>query len=289
MLTQETGIDLQYDRPGGFGLCISEEEVADRREKLQYLADAPGTNFTYEMLDRDAVKEAFPMIGDAVIGASYSPYDGHVNSLRLFRALHAAFHQFGGRYEPNHPVGGIRHEGGMFFVAAGPQRFEAPRLILAAGNGTRDLARMVGIDAPVGPQRGQVMVTAKVKPFLHHPLSLIRQTGEGGVMIGDSKEDTGFDDGTTPQVMKALAERAALTFPVLRDVPIVRTWAGLRVMSDDGFPVYQESETCPGAFVTCVHSGVTLAAAHAGPLADAIAGGGLTGESANFGTERFHV
>ena len=38
-------------------------------------------------------------------------------------------------------------------------------------------------------------------------------------------------------------------------------------MTQDGFPIYDQSATHPGAFVACCHSGVTLAANHALTLA----------------------
>ncbi|MFP3336389.1 FAD-dependent oxidoreductase, partial [Pseudomonas sp. SIMBA_064] len=72
-----------------------------------------------------------------------------------------------------------------------------------------------------------------------------------------------------------LADRALRTLPALREVRVVRSWAALRGMSQDGFPIYQQSETCPGAFVATCHSGVTLAAAHALKLAPMIAAGKL--------------
>ncbi len=64
-------------------------------------------------------------------------------------------------------------------------------------------------------------------------------------------------------------------FPALGGARVVRAWAGLRVMTPDGFPVYEQSASHPGAFVASCHSGVTLAAAHAYALAPAVAGGGL--------------
>ena len=289
VLTQEPGVDLQYSRPGGYHFCLSDDELAQRRNQMESLATAPGSDFIYEMLDHKALKDRFPLLGDAVVGGSYSPLDGHVNSLRLFRAMHTAFQAFGGTYEPNQRVGAIDNAAGTFTVTASGGRFTAPRVVLAAGNGTQALAPMVGMKAPIGPERGQILVTAKVQRFLDAPTALLRQTGEGSVLIGDSKEETGFEDWTTPRIMQALASRAVATFPVLRDVAVVRTWAGLRVMSPDGFPVYQQSEKCPGAFVACVHSGVTLAAAHAGPLADAIAAGALPDALEPFTAERFDV
>jgi glycine/D-amino acid oxidase-like deaminating enzyme len=56
---------------------------------------------------------------------------------------------------------------------------------------------------------------------------------------------------------------------------VVRSWAGIRVMPQDGFPIYDQSETHPGAFVTCCHSGVTLASNHAFEVARMIAAGAL--------------
>jgi glycine/D-amino acid oxidase-like deaminating enzyme len=77
------------------------------------------------------------------------------------------------------------------------------------------------------------------------------------------------------------------TFPVLRDASVVRTWAGLRVMSPDGFPIYEQSAVYPGAFAVTCHSGVTLAGAHALALAPAILGGALPAEFAAFSSSRF--
>jgi len=53
----------------------------------------------------------------------------------------------------------------------------------------------------------------------------------------------------------------------------VRAWGALRVMSPDGFPIYQQSETQPGAFVVTCHSGVTLAPHHAFAIAPWVLGG----------------
>ena len=46
----------------------------------------------------------------------------------------------------------------------------------------------------------------------------------------------------------------------------------LRVLTPDGLPIYQESPTCPGAFLVTCHSGITLAAAHARLLPDWLEG-----------------
>src|SRR5690606_36825631 len=141
--------------------------------------------------------------------------------------------------------------------------FQSAKVVLAAGHGIPRLAATLGLNVPTTPERGQIIVTERVRPFLPLPLHTIRQTAEGSLMIGDTKEDVGFDDGTTLDGSVALAARAVRQFPDLADIRMVRTWGALRVLPPDKFPIYDESETCPGAFVATMHSGVTLAAAHA--------------------------
>jgi hypothetical protein len=60
-------------------------------------------------------------------------------------------------------------------------------------------------------------------------------------------------------------------------------------MPKDGFPIYDQSATCPGAFVTCCHSGVTLASNHAYEIAPMVAAGALDTTSVSaFSAKRFH-
>jgi glycine/D-amino acid oxidase-like deaminating enzyme len=109
-------------------------------------------------------------------------------------------------------------------------------------------------------------------------------------MLGDSQEEAGLDATVGQPVISVLADRAQRMFPKLGSLNIVRTWAALRVMTKDGFPIYDQSTRCPGAFVATCHSGVTLAAAHALELAPLIAAGQLPAERfQTFSSRRFHV
>jgi glycine/D-amino acid oxidase-like deaminating enzyme len=59
-------------------------------------------------------------------------------------------------------------------------------------------------------------------------------------------------------------------------------------MPKDGFPIYDQSETHPGAFVACCHSGVTLAANHAFEIARMVQHGALEPELVGaFSARRF--
>jgi len=202
--------------------------------------------------------------------------------------LHAGLERLGGSYLPGRTIDAIE-PGVDFSVRSGTERFVGRRLVIAAGLGSRALAPLVGLDMPVHPERGQVLVTERLRPLLDYTCHTIRQTPEGSVMLGDSKEDAGFDTGTTVSVTQGLAARAATVFPSLADAQVVRTWGALRVMTPDGFPIYQQSERHPGAFAATCHSGVTLAGAHALALAPAIMAGSLPDDLASFTSRRFDV
>lgn len=291
LLKQETGLDVCFQRPGGFHLALSEKELEARANVLKRLHNQPGiVEYKTEILDHSQVARMLPDIGPEVVGASYCPLDGHVNSLRLFRTLHTAINERGVRYMPSHRVENITREGGEFQLHTAQGVIRAGKVALAAGNANMRLAPMVGLEAPMKPERGQIVVTERLRPFLNYPVVTLRQTDEGTVMIGDSKEESTDPRGLTIGVSSTEAERAVRQFPLLRNVNVVRTWSAIRVMTQDGFPIYDQSETHPGAFVLCCHSGVTLCANHALTVAPMIARGALDKSLvAPFSARRFHV
>lgn len=272
-LSDEAEMPLFYSRPGGFIVCLSEDELEQRAFALRRLHNIAPDTASFEILDHAQMKKMMPGIGPDVVGGTYSAADGHINALRLLGALHKVANQRGVSYRAGEHVATITPSSSGFRVRSASGEVSCNKIVLAAGLGNKDLAPMVGLTAPVAPERGQIIVTEKLEHFLDYPTGSVRQTNEGGVLIGDSKEDAGFDKSTDSRTLATIAKRAVQTFPRLASAQIVRTWGALRVMSPDGYPIYDESITCPGAYVVTCHSGITLAAAHTRIIAEAIAAG----------------
>ncbi|NBB32517.1 FAD-dependent oxidoreductase [Pseudomonas kielensis] len=287
MLLAETGIDLQLKQSGGFQLCLSEAELSEEARLLHDIRAAQDIDYPFEVLDQAELRKRLPGIGPGVFGACYSPMDGHVNPLKLLHALHAACKLRGVKVLNGLKVNDIQQVSGGFEVTAGPQRLASDRLVLAAGLGNRALAALFGQKVPLEPSRGQILVTERLKPFLHFPTTYVRQTDEGSVQLGDSAERVGFDDRTSVPVMSQIAGRAVACFPQLEHVRVVRAWGSLRVLSPDGAPIYEDLTNAPGCFVVSCHSGVTLAAAHALKLAPWIAGVEVLPAVSSFSLQRF--
>ena len=291
LLQSETGLDVGFERPGGFHLALSEAELERRALQLKRLHNQPGiVTYETEIVDRKRLELSLSGLGGDVVGGSFCPLDGHCNSLRLHRALHTAIFNRGVRYLANHKVEDIVYNAGEFVLRTAQRELRAAKIVIAAGNASMQLAPLVGLMAPMKPNRGQIIVTERVQPFLRHPIVTLRQTDEGTIMIGDSQLDGIDPDEVTMPVISVMAARAIRMFPILARLNVVRTWSGIRVMTHDGFPIYDQSETCPGAFLVCCHSGVTLAANHAFALASMISKGRLEADSVGaFSARRFDV
>ena len=289
LLRDQTGLDVSFSRPGGFHLSLSEHELEARALQMKRLHNQPGSPDTRTvMMERKDITKMLPDIGPDVVGGSFCPVDGHVNSLRLFRSLHLGLAAFGAAYLPRHTVTAIDKHEGVFRIITSGGEVRSAKVVLAAGNANMKLAPMVGLHAPMLPERGQVVVTERLQPFLRHPVVTVRQTDEGTVMIGDSKEESTDPTGLSLPISGTMADRAVRMFPKLANANVVRTWSAIRVMTQDGFPIYDQSTTHPGAFVACCHSGVTLAANHALTIAPMIAAGALDEiATAAFSARRF--
>ncbi|MDX0528856.1 FAD-binding oxidoreductase [Sinorhizobium medicae] len=289
-LAADSGIDVALSQRGAFSFALSQGELGMLAAELETIAaETNGAAAPYEILTAEETRRRLPLVGQDVVGAAYSPADGHVNSLRLFHALHTAMRHRGVDYRACHAVERIEPVDAGFRLAGAFGTIFARRIVLAAGIDNQRLAAMVGLHAPLKHSKGQILVTEKCRPLFEYTSATIRQADEGGVMIGDSEETHTTAIATNQEISAVLANRAVRVFPCLAELNVVRSWAGFRVKTRDGLPIYAQSASHPGAFIAVCHSGVTLAANHALVVAPQIAGGALSSDLAPFHSGRFHV
>jgi len=287
-IAEEEGVDVGLRQPGGIEPFLTQAEHDAAELEIRRMHNQPGVGANdARIISGEEVRELEPAVGPEVLGATFCPHDGHVNPLYLLRGLHAGLARHRVDYRLNHRVERIEPVGSGYAVHTAGGVVHAGRVVLAAGLGNGRLGPMVGLDVPTAPDRGHILVTERLGPLLSHPLTRLRQTEEGTIMIGASSDRVGFDTSLDFATVARLAARARRVLPAIGRARIVRSWAALRIMSPDGFPVYAESATCPGAYVVTCHSGVTLAAAHALDLAPKLLESGFNGTFAAFSPERF--
>jgi glycine/D-amino acid oxidase-like deaminating enzyme len=284
------GRSIGFRRRGVLAFCLGEQELDARRDLLRRMHNQlGGPAAPVHVVERRDLEAMLPEVrlGPRVVGATYSPEDCDVNALPLLRALHAGFLQAGGAQLFERTVARIEPCGDGFEIVSDRDTVRAGKVVVACGLGIPHLAPMVGLHAPVRPVRGQMIVTERLAPMLPIPGSGVRQIEEGVVQIGTTTEEGEIVPATTVADLARMAARAAQVIPALAQARLVRGWAGIRPMTPDGCPIYQQSPSYPGAFVAVCHSGVTLCAAHAGPLAEGILAGTLPADLTDLQPERF--
>lgn len=263
-----TGLSIPLEQKGGLDLHFSEETLATTVEKYEKLKAQLGGDYPYEVLGHNALRKSEPHIGPKVLGAILHHQDGHANPLKLLIALAADVRRLGGRVLNGKTVTDVEKSEEFRITCADGTILTSPKVVLSAGLGAARLGPKMGFKAPIRPQRGQVLITEKLPKLINRPSLIARQVDEGGIQIGATNEEVGFDDRVTQPGLSGLAAEAIAAYPALARAQLVRSWGALRILSPDGLPIYQQSTEMPGAYLVTCHSGITLAAAHARFLPD---------------------
>ena len=293
-IEEESNINVELRLGAGLVLCLGENELAMRTtliKKIHKEAEMTGEKHPSKMLNRNEVQKLVgnTILGKKVSGASFSSIDGDLNPLHLLKAMRKVFIKKGGDFLQKCTVNSIKKINSGYQINTSSGRIEILKIVMAAGLGNISLFSMIGKKIPLVPQKGQLLVTQRIKPFLNLPLSGIRQTGNGSVMIGFTQENTGFEIDTTVSATAKLAKKAIEIFPELEHTKVVRSWAGLRVLTKDGLPIYDQIEDHPNLFALATHSCVTLASIHKSLLPPWILGGNKPNDIKSFNLQRFNV
>ncbi len=289
-LSANTGAELALRQDGGYDYHLNEADLEARAADYEKLKQELDGDYPFEILGHNQLKKEEPHIGHDIAGAILHHQDGHVNPLKLLRTLAGEVRRKGAIVNIDTKVTKIdaKADGYRIESSDGKTR-SAARVVLSAGLGATALAPALGFENHIRAQRGQVLITEKLPPLIGRPSGTLRQVDEGAVQIGASAEEVGLDDRETMDVVAALARDAVQIYPMLERAKLVRSWAALRIMSMDGYPIYQQSKIHPGVFMVTCHSGITLAAAHARFLPTWLEGHADAPDLTPFSEDRFDV
>ena len=163
----------------------------------------------------------------------------------LFRAFHKGLALFGADYRPDHRGERHRARAGRLPADARPRARCAPaRSCSPPATPTCGWRRWSASRRRCGPTAARSSSPSASRRFLRYPVTTVRQTDEGTVMIGDSREETHRRHRPAPVDRLGGGRPRAAHVPGAG--PAQRRSAcgrGIRVMTEDGFPIYDQSET----------------------------------------------
>lgn len=275
-LADELDADIEFVSRGGLILAQCAEELEFLAERSRALAEA---GVEVQILSASETFGLEPRLSRRAAGASYCAADGQVSPLQLVRAFLASARRSGVEVLTGRSVTAIEPTGAGLAVICGEERVAAERVVIAAGAWSKDVGAMIGIDIPVKPRRGQLVVTEPAPPILSRPVMTagylmaksgraaadggvsVEQTAAGSFLLGSTREFVGFETGTTPQGIGSILDRATDVLPSLRKLSVIRSYAGLRPYCERGSPIIGTAPDHPNVFIATGHEGDGIALA----------------------------
>ncbi|MGW1652119.1 NAD(P)/FAD-dependent oxidoreductase [Streptomyces atratus] len=306
-LSEELSSDIEYEIKGGLVVAASEESLTTLSTTA---ATQRGSGVEAYHVTSDRLRDAEPHLAPHLAGGCHYPQDAQVQPALAAAELLREAGRSGARLCPGEEVVGIlRHrDGAVRGVRTARSELRAPVVVNAAGTWGGDLAAMAGVDLPVLPRRGFVLVTEPLPRLIRHKVyaaeyvsdvssgsaalqtsPVVEGTPSGPVLIGASRERVGFDRTLSVPAIARLAAQAAALFPVLADVRVMRAYHGFRPYLPDHLPAIGPDPRVPGLFHACGHegAGIGLAPATGLLIADAIAGRQPVLDPGPFAPDRF--
>jgi len=296
---------IDYKRCGGLMLIEASDEIDKMAAHSALLRDA---GIDARIVDRAGMLAIEPNLSPDLHGALDVPDEAQVTPYLVVLALVASARARG--------VDTLWHTSVKAFDIAGDriagaslergdgERIElaAEQFVFCAGIWSQALGALAGLELPVVPRRGELLVTARAKPLATRFLvsaryltakldpdlaarsedPLVRMgygftleaTPHGQHIVGNTRVFAGFDRRVSGDGYRTILAEGAKRVPALAHATILRAFAGLRPFVPDKRPLLGRSIVRRNAIVAAGHEGdgITLAPLTAQIVA-ALAGG----------------
>lgn len=260
-LRDDTGIDPEVRCTGLYWLDLEDEEAA---------LDWAGTEGKKLVrVDRQEVLQRIPVLGNNFGRALHMPDLANVRNPRLLQALQASL-----QVERSFSLlSGVSVErllidhGRVVGAQTSSGFIAADCVVLATGAWSGALLKTLGLDLPVAPVKGQMILYKCAEDFL--PAMVLAKgryaipRKDGHILVGSTLEHMGFDKAPTAEALASLKASAEELLPSLAEAQVIGHWAGLRPGSPEGIPFIGEVPGCRGLWLNCGHyrNGLVLAPA----------------------------
>ena len=272
-LEERLGYSFEYTITGSLEILHNEEEL-NAAQKSVLLPQSLGYDVKVISAEEAIARE--PVVSKDIVGAIYSPYDGHINPFLLVNAYIQAAKKLGAEVCTYTKVEGFTLENGSITEIKTDKGIIKPKLVIcAAGIYSREIGDMLGLKAHVFPERGFCLVSEKLPKVLNQTVCGARQTVSGNIVFGFIADKVEPDCKDRRMYMRGLnwaAKDAVKDFPALKDINIIRSYTGIRCKPDDKFPIIGPTGKIKNFWFHLSHSAFAVSAALSQKVADMVTG-----------------
>lgn len=285
-LNNNLNCDIGFHNRGGMILI-------DKFEHLSFMEDYVSKQKDYgldiELIDKKTVKKYHPFVKDDIVASTHGTEDSQVNPLFTMRAFMSNAISAGMDVYKGTEVVELNKKSSFWQLRLSTgTEIETENVINASGAWAADVGKLIGIDIPITSKKGQIAVTenipqlgreniwsaeyiiSKLNPELvktsdiHKELGIglsMSQTSDGNYLIGSTRQLGNYDKNTDYEAIKILVNQAVDFFPILKNIHIIRTFAGFRPACVDGKPIISEVKGNEGFYIAAGHEGDGIAMA----------------------------
>ena len=261
-LSEELDFDIEY-KQCGYLIPAFTEKFADQFKKNVIMQKKLGLDVSF-LSPGEAKEVVKDLCIDDILCATYCPTDGGGNPLLTTFAYARRAEELGVKIYTYTEVKDIIVEKGKIKkVITDKGDILTEKVVNTAGGHSQKIAEMVGLDLPLESFRHEILVTEPVKHFFD-PMIIsfdyniyFRQTSHGPILMGcgDKNEKPGFNTKASFEFIKDITARAIKLMPKLKNLNIVRQWAGLYNMTPDAMPLLGDIEEVEGYYQAVGFSG----------------------------------
>jgi sarcosine oxidase subunit beta len=296
----DMGYDMEFRRTGSLTAIHTEEQYNFIEDRVQWQRS---NGYDGELLSPREARAIEPELNPDLLGCMYLPGRGQADPIKSTRAFAHAAETVGASVDTGQNVTAIKVQGnGGYSVRTDSAEYRCQTLVLAAGSWCGPVGRMLGLQIPIKPIRGQMWATESLPPRVFHTLSSAessfawsrdngaddatppnlthkegrrltrhlygRQRKNGEIIFGGDREDVGYNTNPDPAGIKVNRGHAADVVPIVSNLPIARTWAGLMPFSIDGSPIIGKIPLRDNLYIV---SGLASSGFGRGPMAGRLA------------------
>ena len=295
-LQLDLGYDIEFRVSGALQAIQTPEQYEYSRDNVLSLKSR---GYTVDLLTVDEARSIEPELDPGLKGVVHFPLRAQADPVKATRAFALAARDLGANVLTGRGVTGISSApDGTWNVECSGEVHTAGQLVLAAGGWCQQLGRMLGLQVPIVPVRGQMWATEPLPPRVFHSISAAesplhwglspghdsvsppelthigsrrvtrhlygRQTRDGEVIFGGDRQMASYDKTVDAGGVEVNFGHAAEVLPFLRGLSITRTWAGLMPFSLDGRPIIGKIPQKENLFIV---SGLASSGFGRGPMA----------------------
>ena len=189
-IEQETGLSTGWKMNGGLRLACTKERWTEVKRQA---TTAHSFGLEMDLLTPKEALDLWPLMNiDDVIGAAFMPTDGQANPSDITQALAKGARMAGAKIFEDTKVLDLEIDNGKIkAVITEHGRIECEKVVVCAGQWTREFAKRFGVNVPLVSMEHQYMVTAEIEgmpknlPTLRDPDRLTYYKEEvGGLVMG---------------------------------------------------------------------------------------------------------